>query len=329
MKRKYFALIFTIISLVFSQSAFAGRFGGGKSRGMQRSQPSYSKNMNNNSQRNSYNSQTNNNAQPNTNGAQQRSGMGAGTAAVLGAAAGAAGGYMLGKSMSNEKQAASSTAANTQEQPAQASNLNNVAQTESKIPWGIISILAILLVIGLMFFKKKSRPEFQNPNVFNNGSNSFNIPNIQKNGSSAQFNAQMPLESTDAQNNDDKMPDGIEKMYFLRQAKGMFLHIQSMNNPENLNEVAKYLTPDLYNEIKDDIANNHVIADFPVLDCNLVSANIENNQLFASVNFTGTVSESPDQPTKPFFETWNFVKPDLTNNKWLVAGIQQSPSSNV
>jgi predicted lipid-binding transport protein (Tim44 family) len=324
MKRKYFALIFTIISLVFSQSAFAGRFGGGKSRGMQRSQPSYSKNMNNNnSPKNNYN------AQPNTNGAQQRSGMGAGTAAALGAAAGAAGGYMLGKSMANEKQAASSTVANTQEQPAQTGNLNNVTQTESKIPWGVISILGILLVIGLMFFRKKSRPEFQNPNAFNNGSNNaFSIPNIQKNNSAAQFNTQMSSNSNDAQNIDDKMPDGIEKMYFLRQAKGMFLHIQSMNNPENLNEISKYLTPDLYNEIKDEIANNHVIADFPVLDCSLVSANVENNQLFASVNFTGTVSESPDQPTKPFFETWNFVKTDLTNNKWLVAGIQQSASTN-
>jgi predicted lipid-binding transport protein (Tim44 family) len=275
-------------------------------------------------------SQPNNNTQPNTNNAQPRSGMGAGTAAVLGAAAGAAGGYMLGKSMSNENKQTASGTVSQQAQTATTNNINNAAQNESKIPWGIISILVILLVIGLMFFRKKSRPEFQNSNGFNNNqNNSFNIPNIQKREASPQYNAQNNQDNANQNNsfNDEKMPDGIEKMYFLRQAKGIFLHIQSMNNPENLSEIVKYLTPDLYNEIKEDIANNQTIADFPVLNCNLISANIENNQLVASVSFNGVVSESPDQPSQPFFEIWNFVKTDLNTNKWLVAGIQQNPQA--
>jgi hypothetical protein len=48
MKLKYFGVIFAVISLIFSQSALAGRFGGGKSRGMQRSQPTYTKSYNSN-----------------------------------------------------------------------------------------------------------------------------------------------------------------------------------------------------------------------------------------------------------------------------------------
>lgn len=46
------------------------------------------------------------------------------------------------------------------------------------------------------------------------------------------------------------MADGIEVQFFLRQAKGMFLHIQSMNTPENVSEIAKYMTPELYFEMK-------------------------------------------------------------------------------
>jgi predicted lipid-binding transport protein (Tim44 family) len=122
----------------------------------------------------------------------------------------------------------------------------------------------------------------------------------------------------------ERMPDGVETIYFLRQVKGMFLHIQSMNNAANIDEIAKYMTPDLYKEISNDIINNASIADFSSLDCCLINSETNDNQLVASVKFFGNVSEEPDQPAKPFTEIWNFIKPDITINRWLVAGIQQA-----
>ncbi len=327
MKRKQFALIFMLISLVFSQTAFAARFGGGKSRGMQRSQSTSNYNRNNNSQpqyNNAPQNHGNNGNIGNAGATAPRQGMGAGTAAAIGAVAGAAGGYMLGKSMSgnnneNNKQAASGVAQQEATNPA-------TVQPESRTPWGLIGILAVLLVLGLVFFRKKANPGFPTPgNNHNIGDNKFNIPNFQRNANQNNVNQNNNMNSGAGFNadNSDRMPDGIESIYFLRQAKGMFLHIQSMNNPENVSEIAKYLTPELYSEVKEDMANNNSIADFTNLNCNLISSNMEENVLTASVNFSGLVSESSEQAPQPFVEIWNFIKPDITNNKWLVAGIQQ------
>ena len=125
----------------------------------------------------------------------------------------------------------------------------------------------------------------------------------------------------------NKMPDGVETIYFLRQAKGMFLHVQSMNSADNVVELEKYMAPELYNSIKNSISDNDVIADFNNLDCQLVNCELENNQLTASVRFFGLVSENPTSPALPFSEIWNFIKPDLSINKWLIAGIQQENSN--
>jgi len=314
MKSNKVFLLFTLISMLFANSVLAARMGGGRSYGMQRS---ISKSP-------SYKPAPRPTGQPAAAaGAQQRPGMGAGTAAVLGAAAGAAGGYMLGKSMSNNGTASGTAAA----QPAEAA---------SNIPWGVITILGILLVMGLMFFRKKANPGLSgNTNSmssYNSQQTKFNIPNINKtNGagsatpSTSKWSKFIPNAGAAAQptTEQDKMPDGVEIMYFLRQVKGMFLHIQSMNNPDNAGEVEKYMTAELFTEMKANITSNAFIADFSNLDCQLLECTDKDGQLIASVKFFGMVSEEPEKPAIPFSEIWNFVKSAQTNNRWLVAGIQQ------
>ena len=41
------------------------------------------------------------------------------------------------------------------------------------------------------------------------------------------------------------------------------MHLQSMNNPDNVEEVRKYLTPELFEQLRADIAGNPETADFP------------------------------------------------------------------
>lgn len=306
MKLKKWLFIVVSTSLIFSQGAFAARMGGGKSYGMQRS------NSNSNYSQSYTGTQQ---AQP----AAARPGMGAGSAALLGAAAGAAGGYMLGKSMNNNEN-----------RNQNASSVQTNGQTQSNIPWGTIGILAILLFLGLMLFRKsRANPGFfGNNNVNSNPNNTFNIPTINRSNTTA-ANTGIPVrpgaQPAPVQNyTQERMPDGIEPVYFLRQVKGMFLHIQSMNNPDNITEIEKYMTAGLYQEIKSSVSANTFVADFSNLDCQLLDCEMANSQLVASVKFYGMVSDEPNQPSHPFSEIWNFVKTDLTTSgKWLVAGIQQ------
>lgn len=301
---KKLGVILLTSALLFSQSAFAARMGKSSNLGMQRS-----------------NTTSQSNYQPSANTATgaaqpQKQGLGVGSV-VAGAAAGAVGGYLLGKAMnSNESSTASQSSG-------------------SSIPWGVIGILGMLLVIGLMIFRRKTTPATNSANF--NGSaptnNGFQIPNIRRDN--ANFNNAAQTQNTgnapQAANNQnmERMADGVEAQFFLRQAKGMFLHIQSMNTPENVSEVAKYMTPALYAEMKSLITENDYVADFSQLDCQYLQSTIENGQYVASAKFFGKVSESPNSPVVDFSEIWHFVKPTgIDGAKWLVAGIQQVSTAN-
>lgn len=121
-----------------------------------------------------------------------------------------------------------------------------------------------------------------------------------------------------------RLPDGTEIPHFLRQAKATFLHLQNLNSAESLEEVRKYLTPDLFNALREDISQNTEAADFPQLDCTVIEATSEGGRMIASVRFSGTVSESVGTPAVPFAEVWHYVKEDSNSAKWLIAGIQQN-----
>ena len=323
---KKLSVILLSSAIIFSQNAFAARLGKQRSLGMQRSTSSYKSNgTTNNTNNNAGYSQPGYAGQSNTQQQQQR-GPGVG-AVVAGAAAGAVGGYMLGKAMNSSDKAAIDKA-----------NSSQVAQgvdqrqtiNENHIPWGIITILGLLLVIGLMIFRRKTMPQVSSNSTNNMAgmeNNSFEIPNIRREntaytqGNTAQ-QPQQPVVATPEVI--AKVADGVETQYFLRQAKGMFLHIQSMNTPENVSEIAKYMTPELYAEIKNIISENDYVADFSQLDCNLIDTATENGNYIASVRFFGLVSDSPNSPQVKFSEIWHFVKPvGADSAKWLVAGIQQ------
>lgn len=306
------AVILISASLIFAENAFAARMGKSRSTGMQRSV----------STQQSTNSATTR-TQPQ--GAQQpavqqpRSGM---SSLLTGLGLGALGGYLMGKSMNSHNESATQQSA---------------ATNESGIPWGIIGILGLLLVIGLMIFRRKTAAQSANGNGFGGlqqpVSNNFEIPNIRRDSTSAQpmtanqtAGGNINLQSNPLQ---EKMADGIEVQYFLRQVKGMFLHIQSMNTPENVSEVAKYMTPELYTELQQSISANDFVADFPQLDCQLLESVAENGNFIASVKFFGKVSDAPNTPVTDFAEIWNFIKPvNVENARWIVAGIQQINSVN-
>ena len=126
-------------------------------------------------------------------------------------------------------------------------------------------------------------------------------------------------------NSGSQLPDGTEPAAFLRIARQRFNHIQSMNTASNISEIQRYLTPDLYQSMYQDIMANQDqdVAEFSNLNAMVADSATENSQYVVSVRFTGTVSEDLNSLPQPFAEVWHFVKPAGSTQDWLVAGIQQ------
>ena len=331
---KHLVLALTTATLFATPFAEAAKFGGGKSSGMQRSAsparsqqaaaPQYSRP-----------------ATPAPAAAPARPGVGVGTAIAAGVG-GAAAGYMLGSAMNSGNgnhsgaapAAAGSTAAATAAPagvaaPAAAGMPTAPQQQSGGMPWGFIFLL--LLLGGGFWWMKRRKAEQQPRAAMNTGfrpvektisddSNSYrNTPMPVAGGAvgSLAASAAAPLATN------GRLPDGTEVPHFWRQAKATFMHLQSANTPQNVEEVRKYLTPEMFESIKADVSSNNEPADFPTLNCDLVEAEEEGNRLIASVRFHGMVSESVNAPIEPFSEVWHYVKGADTGNKWLVAGIQQ------
>ena len=306
-------------ALVVAPMAEAKRAGGGKSHGMSRSAAP--------SQSYQQPRQATPAPQPTTAPA-QKSGSGVGKMVAAGVA-GAAIGAVAANAMADDKPAASGAEATAQQQ-------------EEK--GGLPSWIWILLAAAVAFFLfrkfgAKKKLAANNPYAPNNGGNtapfgqqnaaprtSNDNSNIfgQSVGGSAGAATQAPFGNA-LTSNGNQLPDGTEPAAFLRVARQRFNHIQSMNTASNIAEIQRYLTPDLYQSMYNDIMANQDqdVAEFSNLNAMVTDSSTENGQYVVSVRFTGTVSEDLNSLPQPFAEVWHFTKPAGSNQDWLVAGIQQ------
>ena len=303
-------------SLVVAPMAEAKRAGGGKSHGMSRSAaPSQSSQPRQAAP-----------AQPNTAPARKGPGVGGMVAAGV---AGAAIGAVAANALADDNTPASNAQATEQQQ-----------EEKGGIPnW----IWILLLAAGAFFlfrkFGAKKKLAANNPYAPNNAGNTtpFGQPtaaprisndnsNIfgQSVGGTAGAAPQAPFGSASTSNG-NQLPDGSEPAAFLRVARQRFNHIQSMNTASNINEIQRYLTPELYQSMHSDIMANQDqdVAEFSNLNAMVTNSANENGQYVVSVRFTGTVSEDLNSPPQAFAEVWHFTKPAGSNQEWLVAGIQQ------
>lgn len=306
-------------ALVVAPLAEAKRAGGGKSHGMTRSAAP--------SQSYQQTRQATPVQQP-TAPVQQKSGSGVGKMVAAGVA-GAAIGAVAANAMADDKPAASTADATAQQQ-----------QEKGGLPswiWILLAAAAAFFLFRKFGAKKKlatNNPYAPNntgntapfgqqnaaPRVSNDNSNIFG----QSVGGSAGAATQAPFGNASTSNG-NQLPDGTEPAAFLRVARQRFNHIQSMNTASNIAEIQRYLTPDLYQSMYNDIMSNQDqdVAEFSNLNAMVVDSATENGQYVASVRFTGTVSEDLNSLPQPFAEIWHFTKAVGSNQDWLVAGIQQ------
>ena len=322
--------LLTAVLLVAPFAAEAKRAGGGKSHGMQRSaQPTQSYQQPR---------QTAPAQQAPVAGAatQQKSGPGVGGMVAAGVA-GAAIGAVAANALADDQSVAASEA-----QAAQAE------EEKGGIPgwiWILLAAAVAFFIFRKMSAKKKvaSNPFAPNSGAGNTapfgqaptaprGGDSTNIFGQNVGGQTSSNNA--PLGSAPVNNapfgaaytqSGSQLPDGTEPAAFLRVARQRFNHIQSMNTASNISEIQRYLTPDLYQSMYNDIMSNQDqdVAEFSNLNAMVVDSSTDNGQYIVSVRFTGTVSEDLNSLPQPFAEIWHFTKPAASNQDWVVAGIQQ------
>ncbi|WP_445115119.1 Tim44 domain-containing protein [Acinetobacter sp. WZC-1] len=321
-------------TLVVAPLAEAKRAGGGKSHGMSRS---YSSNQSYSQPRRATPAQQP--AAPAT--APQKSGPGVGGMVAAGVA-GAAIGAVAANAMADDHNP------HAQTNDAELAQQQQAAQQEQQ-KGGIPGWIWLILIAGaafLIFRKFGSKKKLANANPYapnNSGSSSAAFgqgnPLQRSNDNTNVFGqsvggttqapfadapAQSPFGAASAQSG-NQLPDGTEPAAFLRIARQRFNHIQSMNTASNLAEIQRYLTPELYQSMRDDIMGNQDqdVAEFSNLNAMVVNAATENNQYVVSVRFTGTVSEDLNSLPQPFAEIWHFIKPVASTQDWVVAGIQQ------
>ena len=329
-QRGLIAGFLTAALLIAPLAAEAKRAGGGKSHGMQRSAaPTQSYQQ----PRQAAPAQQAPAAGAAT---QQRSGPGVGSMVAAGVA-GAAVGAVAANALADDKEV-------------QAASEAQAAQQQQEEKGGIPGWIWILLAAAVAFFifrkmgaKKKvaSNPYAPNSGAGHSapfgqtpprGGDNTNIFGQNVGGSTPSTNA--PFGSAPVNNapfgaaytnSGNQLPDGTEPATFLRVARQRFNHIQSMNTASNISEIKRYLTPDLYQSMYNDIMANQDqdVAEFSNLNAMVVDSSNENGQYVVSVRFTGTVSEDLNSQPQPFAEIWHFVKPAGSQQDWMVAGIQQ------
>ncbi|CAM9177898.1 MULTISPECIES: Tim44 domain-containing protein [Acinetobacter] len=322
--------ILTAVLLVAPFAAEAKRAGGGKSHGMQRSaQPTQSYQQ----PRQAAPAQQAPAAGAAT---QQKSGPGVGGMVAAGVA-GAAIGAVAANALADDQSVAASEA---QAAPAE--------EEKGGIPgwiWILLAAAVAFFIFRKMGAKKKvasnpfapnsgagnTAPFGQAPTAPRGGDNS-NIFGQNVGGQTPSTNAPFgsaPVNTapfgTAYTQSGSQLPDGTEPAAFLRVARQRFNHIQSMNTASNISEIQRYLTPDLYQSMRNDIMSNQDqdVAEFSNLNAMVVDSSTDNGQYIVSVRFTGTVSEDLNSLPQPFAEIWHFTKPAGSNQDWVVAGIQQ------
>ena len=312
-------------TLVAAPIAEAKRAGGGKSHGMSRSSST--------SQSYQQPRQATPTQQQTT--APQKSGPGVGSMVAAGVA-GAAVGAVAANALADDKNPTA-----TEQQTAEQ------AQQEEK--GGIPSWLWVLLAAAIAFFVfrklgAKKKLAANNPYAPNNGGqNNFGRQTPPQ--ANARQTARQSGDNTNifgqsvaggaatqapfggaSMSNGNQLPDGTEPAAFLRVARQRFNHIQSVNSASNVEEIRRYLTPELFNSMYQDIMANQDqdVAEFSNLNAMVADTATENGQYVVSVRFTGTVSEDLNSLPQPFTEIWHFVKPAGSQQDWVVAGIQQA-----
>lgn len=121
-------------------------------------------------------------------------------------------------------------------------------------------------------------------------------------------------------------PENFDSAAFLRAAKLNFVRLQMANDEGKIDEIREFATDDMFEALKAELdarGGQAQRTNVVTLNADLLEVTSEAGQHWASVRFSGLVSEAPGAEAVGFEEVWNLVKPVDGSSGWLLAGIQQ------
>lgn len=122
-------------------------------------------------------------------------------------------------------------------------------------------------------------------------------------------------------------PAWFEDEPFLRQAKSNFLRLQDANDKGDVNDIREFTTPEIFAEISLQIqerGGKPQHTEVVTLNAAMAEVVTENDQVIASVRFSGLIREEAGASAEPFNEIWHIQKSaSQPNASWYIAGIQQ------
>jgi predicted lipid-binding transport protein (Tim44 family) len=120
------------------------------------------------------------------------------------------------------------------------------------------------------------------------------------------------------------IPAGFDVGGFLRAAKSNFIKLQIANDTGKLDELREVTTPEMYAVLSEELRSRGAQqTDVVTLNADLLEVATEGERHWASVRFSGMVSEAPGAAPASFEEVWNLSKPVDGSSGWQLAGIQQ------
>lgn len=126
--------------------------------------------------------------------------------------------------------------------------------------------------------------------------------------------------------NQGHIPADFDVAGFERNAKVNFIRLQAANDAGNLDDIREFTTPEMFAEIKMDLAERGQATqetDVLSLDASVLNVAEEAGRYIVSVRFNGMIAENKGAP-EAVDEVWHLVKSINGQGGWVVAGIQQN-----
>lgn len=127
------------------------------------------------------------------------------------------------------------------------------------------------------------------------------------------------------------IPVDFDVAGFERNAKVQFIRLQAANDAGNLDDIREFTTPEMFAEIKMDMADRGVVqqqTEVVSVNAQVLEVAEETERYVVSVRFTGSIREAHSAELETFDEVWHLLKSRQGNSGWMLSGIQQvSPQS--
>lgn len=191
-----------------------------------------------------------------------------------------------------------------------------------------LQFLDILLIIGLgvgIYFLIRYFRNRQLPPIGENFSAASAADNDHFSAAAGAFNPRI-MGGGAAQPLDAAHLAWFNEENFLQNARTYYLRLQASWDAGRMEEIAEYVTPELYRELAQQRATlGQNFTEVVQLNVEFLGLAKEGNTIFAGVRYSGLIREQQDAPPHQFSEIWHIQRSlSESNANWYIAGIQQN-----